>query len=163
MCYITKCAKLRGSKVDHASIRMTSLAIYNAARDSVMQLTGQNCTSFQEVCQVAIKWRMAVVYTSYSLRTGEAIKESVVRKLMELAVNECVEDGKSMAMPNELYKKQCHVWCFYSSFHISTALLIYLHKWSSFALPSRACSTCNFTLPTPNFLLIRAVCFILRV
>ena len=52
---------------------------------------------------------MAVVYTSYSLRTGEAIKESVVRESMELAVNECVEDGESMAMLNELYKKQCHV------------------------------------------------------
>ena len=35
----------------------------------------------------------AVVYTSYSLRTGEAIKET------ELAVDECVEDGESMAMP----------------------------------------------------------------
>ena len=52
---------------------------------------------------------MAVVYASYSLRTGEAIKESVVRESMELAVDEHVEDGESMAMLNEFYKKQCHV------------------------------------------------------
>ena len=49
---------------------------------------------------------MAVVYTSYSLRTGE---ENVVRESMELAVDERVEDGESMAMPNEFYKNQCHV------------------------------------------------------
>ena len=51
---------------------------------------------------------MTVVYASYSLRTGEAIKESVVHESTELAV-ERIEDGESMAMPNELYKKQCHV------------------------------------------------------
>ena len=52
---------------------------------------------------------MAVVYASYSLRTGEAIKESVVHESTELVVDERIEDGKSMAMPNEFYKKQCHV------------------------------------------------------
>ena len=56
-------------------------------------------------------------------------------------------------MPNEFYKKQCHVWCFYNS----TALLIYLQKWSSFALPSCTCSTCNFASPTPNFRLTRGM------
>ena len=52
---------------------------------------------------------MAVVYVSYSLRTGEAIKESVVRGSTELSVDERVEDRESMAMPNEIYKKQCYV------------------------------------------------------
>ena len=53
---------------------------------------------------------MAVVYANYSLRTGEAIKESVVRESTELAARDKrVEDGESMAMPNEIYKKQCHV------------------------------------------------------
>ena len=52
---------------------------------------------------------MAVVYASYSLRTGEAIKESVVRESTKFAVDERVEDGESMVMPNEFYKKQCHV------------------------------------------------------
>ena len=52
---------------------------------------------------------MAVVYASYSLRTREAIKESIVRESTELAVDERVEDSKSMAMPNEFYEKQCHV------------------------------------------------------
>ena len=47
--------------------------------------------------------------SSYSSRTREAIKESVVCESMELAVDERVEDGKSMAMPNEFYKKQSHV------------------------------------------------------
>ena len=42
---------------------------------------------------------MAVVYASYSLRTGEAITESVVRESTEHAVDERVDwDGKSMAM-----------------------------------------------------------------
>ena len=36
---------------------------------------------------------MAVVYTSYSLGTGDAIKESIVCESMELTVDECVEDG----------------------------------------------------------------------
>ena len=49
------------------------------------------------------------VYTSYSLRTGEAIKESIARESMELTVDERVEDGESMAMLNEFYKKWCHV------------------------------------------------------
>ena len=49
---------------------------------------------------------MAVVYESYSSRTGEAIKESVVREstepcMTELAVDEHIEDGESMATPNE--------------------------------------------------------------
>ena len=69
---------------------------------------------------------MEVVYASYSFRTGEAITESVVRESTELAVDERVGDGESMAMPNELYKKKC--LCFYSPFRISTALLIYLQK-----------------------------------
>ena len=41
---------------------------------------------------------MVVVYARYSLRTREAIKESVVRESTELAVNERVEDGESMVM-----------------------------------------------------------------
>ena len=67
---------------------------------------------------------------SYSLRSGEAIKESVVCESTELPVERVevvsqaratsalaevgltcetsVEDGESMAMPNEFYK-QCHV------------------------------------------------------
>ena len=40
---------------------------------------------------------------------GEAIKESVVCESMKLAVDECVDNGKSMAVPNKFYKKQCHV------------------------------------------------------
>ena len=41
---------------------------------------------------------MAVMYASYVLRTGEAIKESVVHESTELAVDKCVENGESMAM-----------------------------------------------------------------
>ena len=48
---------------------------------------------------------MVVVYASHSLKTGEAITESVVRESMELAVDERVENGKSMVMPNKFYKK----------------------------------------------------------
>ena len=47
---------------------------------------------------------MAVVSTKL-----EAIKDSVVCESTELTVDERVEDGESMVMPNEFYKKQCHV------------------------------------------------------
>ena len=156
MRYITKCAKSEGRRLT------TSLKVWRHWRLTLnAQLTGRN--RFTRSLSGGYKWRMAVVYASYALWTREAIKESVVRVSTELTVDERVEDGESMAMPNEFYKKQCHVWCFYSPFHISTALLIYLQKWSSFALPSRACSTCNFASPTPNFRLIRAVRFLSRV
>ena len=68
----------------------------------MMQLTGQNRFTRNDM-------QMAVVYTGYSSRTREAIKESVVRESTELEVDEHVEDDESMAMPNEFYKKQCHV------------------------------------------------------
>ena len=42
---------------------------------------------------------MEVVYASYSLRTREAITESAVRELTELAVDECVDwEGESVVM-----------------------------------------------------------------
>ena len=81
---------------------MTTLAIDNA-----QQLTGHNWTIRN--LSGSYKMRMAVVYASYSLRTGEAIKESVVCKPTELTVDERVEDGESVAMPIEFCKKQCHV------------------------------------------------------
>ena len=42
----------------------------------------------------AIKWRLAVVYASYSLKTGEAMKEGIVRESTEPAVDERF-DGES--------------------------------------------------------------------
>ena len=59
MCYMTKCAKLRGSRIDHASQSITSLMIDIAA----MIRSELVCTE---------------LYASYSLRLGEATKESVV-------------------------------------------------------------------------------------
>ena len=56
---------------------------------------------------------MAVVYASFE----EAIKEMVVRELTETR-------SRALRMANEFYKKQCHVWGFYSAFYISSALLI---------------------------------------
>ena len=42
---------------------------------------------------------MAVVYASYSLRTGEAITESIARESTEHAVDEYIDwDGESVAM-----------------------------------------------------------------
>ena len=40
-------------------------------------------TGLRGPCQAAIKWRMAAMYASYSLRMEEAIKESVVRESTE--------------------------------------------------------------------------------
>ena len=77
-------------------------------------------TSFDVLTGVNVRFWAKLL----DMRTGEAIKESVVHESTELAVDERVEDGESVAMLNEFYKKQCHVGCFYSPFHISTALLI---------------------------------------
>ena len=64
---------------------------------------------------------MAVVYVSYSLKTGEAITESVVCESMKHAVDERVDlDGESTAMAMSDV--------FNSPFHIFTALLIYFQK-----------------------------------
>ena len=78
----------------------------NAARDRMMQYN-----QFTRSLSGGYKWRMAVVCASYSLRTGEAIKESVVRESTE-ARSRWTRRGWQMAMANEFYKKQCHVWCF---------------------------------------------------
>ena len=113
-------------------------------------------TGLQGACQAAIKWWMEVVYASYSLRTRETITESVVRESTELAVNERIDwDGKWMAMAMSdvlivLFISLPHFWFIFQ-------------KWSSFALPWHACSTCNFASATPNFHLIRAVRFLSRV
>ena len=116
---------------------MTSLVVDSAAWCSWLVRT-----SLRGGCQVAINRRMAVVYASYSLRIeGEAIRESIVRKSTEMC-SRWMCWGWGMAMANEFYNKQCHVWCFYSPFHISSAFLIVYLQVPSFALPSRACSTC---------------------
>ena len=89
--------------------------------------------------------------------------------LMKLAVEKHIENVVNGNDECHFYEKQCHVWWFYSPFHISSALLDWLFaKWSSFTLPSRACSnSCPlveyFALPTPKFHLIRAVCFVSRI
>ena len=98
----------KGSKVDHASESMTSLAIDSAARDSMMQLTGQNQFTRS-------------LSGGYKMTNGSRVRKlffknwiSHQRKFMSqrnsqsMNVTHC-EDGKSMAMLNEFYKKQCHV------------------------------------------------------
>ena len=88
-------------------------------------------TGLRGVCQAAIKWRMTVVYLRME---GEAIKESVVCESTETHSWWACRVWW-MAMANKFYEKQCHVFCFCSPFHISSALLVgYLQKWSSFAL-----------------------------
>ena len=86
---------------------MTSLAIDNTARDSMMQLTGQN--QFTRSLSGSHKMTNGSCVRKLFFKNGEAIKESVVRESTKFAVNERVEDGESMAMPNKFYKKQCHV------------------------------------------------------
>ena len=64
--------------------------ISNWQRCSMTKLTGQN--QFTRSLSGGYKWRMAVVYTNYSLRMEEAIKESVVRG------REQQVDGNSQSM-----------------------------------------------------------------
>ena len=135
-------------------------------------------TGLQGACWAAVKWRMAVVYASYCLwMEGQAINSlwpSHIQGSVEQWVNGNSQSMSVLRMANgngewfnKFYEKQCHVWCFYSPFHISSTLLIdYLQKWSSFTRPLRPCSnlsTCNFASPTLNFRLIRVVCFLSRV
>ena len=63
MRYIKKCTKWRGSKVDHTSKSMTSLAIDNSARDSMMQLTGQN-------------WFTRSLSGGYKMTNGSRVRKS---------------------------------------------------------------------------------------
>ena len=79
----------------------------NTARNSMMQLTGQN--RFTRSLSGGYKMTNGSRVCKLFLRTGEAIKESVVHESTELAVDERVEDGKSMTILNEFYKKPCHV------------------------------------------------------
>ena len=88
---------------------MMSLAIDNSARDSMMQLTGQNRLTRSLSGGYKMTNDSCVSKLFFKNRRSEAIKESVVHESTELAVNERIEDGESMAMPNEFYKKQCHV------------------------------------------------------
>ena len=72
---------------------MTSLAIDNAARDSMMRFTGQN--RFTRSLSGGYKiMNGSCVHKLFFLRTREAIKESVVRESTELSVDERVEDGE---------------------------------------------------------------------
>ena len=90
---------------------------------SMMQLTGRG------VCQAPIKWWMAVVYTSYSLRMeGEAVKESKVCG-REQWVNGNLQSMSElrMAMANDSTRSRPCLM-FYSPFHISS-VLGYLQKW----------------------------------
>jgi len=49
---------------------------------------------------------------------GEAIKETIVCGREQWGNGN--DDGEWF---NQIYEKQCHVWCFYSPFHISSSLL----------------------------------------
>ena len=91
---------------------MTSLVIDNAARDSMMQLTGQNwlTRSLSGSYKITNGSRVHKLFFYSSRMEGEAIKETVLRESMESPVNEFVEDGKwrwRMVMGNEFYKKPC--------------------------------------------------------
>ena len=87
---------------------MTSLVIANAARDSMMQLTDQN--RFTRSLSGGYKMANGSRVRKLFFKNQRSHQESIVRESTELAtVDKRVEDGGSMAMPNEFYKKQCHV------------------------------------------------------
>ena len=113
---------------------MTSLAIDNAARDSMMQLAGQNwftrslsgsykMTNDSRVHKLFFKNQRSHrgntqqvrdslasrLFSSGCEKSGLGTRLKFVRESTELIVDERIEDGESMAMPNEFYNKQCHV------------------------------------------------------
>ena len=144
MRYITKCAKQRGSKVDHASKCMMSLAI-----DSTMQLTDQNW--FTRSLSGGYKRTNGCRVLFKNGRRSNQIKCSLWPSHIQGSVEACLWTGTCstkthsqwarrgwwMAMANDSMRSIAMS----DVFHISSTLLIgYLQKWSSFALPSRTCS-----------------------
>ena len=89
-----------------------SLAINNAARYSMMQLTGQN----RFTRSLSGGYKMTNGSSYYLGMEWESIQESIVRESMET--------HSQWVRRRWWIKTQCHVWCFYSPFHISSALLI---------------------------------------
>ena len=90
---------------------MMSLAIDNAATDSMMQLTGQN----QFTRSLSGGYRMTngscVRQLFFKNRRSHQKKHSKcqVCESTELTVDERTEDGESVVMLNEFHKKQCHI------------------------------------------------------
>ena len=95
------------------------------------------------------------------VRTGEAIKESVVRESTELAVDKRVEDENQWLCQMNFMRSSAMSDVFIVLFHISTYRTSDL--FAKVILVSRACFTYNFASPTPSFCLITAVRFLSRV
>ena len=77
----------------------------------MMQLTGQNQfkRSLSGGYKMTNKMTNGSCVRKLFFKNRRSHQESVVCESTELAVDERVEDGESMAMLNKFYKKQCHV------------------------------------------------------
>ena len=86
--------------VDQASKSMTSLAIDNTARDSMMQLTGKNrfTRSLSGGYKMMNGSRVRKLFFKNGRRSHQR-KHSLSQQNFQLM----------NVMPNEFYKKQCHV------------------------------------------------------
>ena len=73
----------------------------------MIQLTGQN--QFKRSLSGGYKMTNGSCVRKLFFKNRRSHQESVVCESIELAVDKRVEDGESMAMSNEFYKKQCHV------------------------------------------------------
>ena len=82
------------------------------------------------------------MYASYSLRTGEAIKESVVCESTEFAVIERI-DVESMAMPDEFYTKQCSMSDVFIVLFISLPHIHYLHVFAVLVISPHPLQQCT--------------------
>ena len=72
----------------------------------MMQLTGQN--RFTRSLSGGYKMTNGSRVRKLFFKNRKSHQRSVVRESTELAVDERIEDGEPVAMPNEFYK-QCHV------------------------------------------------------
>ena len=86
---------------------MTSLVIDNAARNTMMQLSGQN-------------WFTRSLSGGYKMTNGSRVLFKNWRRSHQrncsLWVNESSQSMSALRMVNKFYKKQCHVGCFSSPF-----------------------------------------------
>ena len=144
--------------VDHASKGMTSLAI-----DSVASY-GWNCmiiarysspvrTGLRGASQVARKWRMAVVYAFNKSEIGGCCGTCSQRWSHRGWWMTMVNDSTNSMGSSGMFDVYIVLFTFLAHFG-------YL-QWSSFTLPSRACSYVEYF--TSNIRLIRAMHFLSRV
>jgi len=173
------CATWRSAPNNEGWMLTTPLKVWHHWWLRVQQLRIAWCswpirTGLRGAFQAAMKWRMADMCIRYFLKNGRRSNQG--KRILWLSRKSRMVNGDGKWF-NQFCETQFHVWCFYSPFHISSALLIgYLQsdshwlfaKWSlfvhtTFSLAQICPLVEYFASLIRIFHLIRAVCFLSRV